>query len=66
MAGILADNLDETIQNENQPDGLPVTTLANPQRIMRGHLYAEVAAERRLERLVAIDDFRGAGRVFVP
>jgi hypothetical protein len=60
------DSLEATIQNENPPDSLPVITLANPQRIMRDRLYAETVAERLLEKLVAIDDFHGAGRVYVP
>jgi hypothetical protein len=51
---------------KDQPDSLPVITLANPQRIMRDRLYAEMAATRLLEQLIAIDDFRGAGRLFVP
>ncbi len=29
-------------------------------------LYAESVAERLLEKLIAIDDFRGAGRIYVP
>jgi hypothetical protein len=60
------DSLEATIQNENQPDSLPVITLANPQRIMRDRLYAETVAARLLEKLIAIDDFHGAGRVYVP
>ena len=48
MASILADNLGETIQNENQPDGLPVITLAIQPRIVQDHLYSETVAERLL------------------
>jgi hypothetical protein len=37
--------------------------LANPNRVLQDRLYAELVAERLLEKLVAIDDFRGAGRL---
>jgi hypothetical protein len=60
------DSLEAVIRGENQPDSLPVVTPANPQRIMRDRLYAETVAERLLEKLIAIEDFRGAGRVYVP
>jgi hypothetical protein len=60
------DSLEAVIRGENQPESLPVITLANPQRIMRDRLYAEQTAERVLERLIAIDDFRGTGRLYVP
>ena len=60
------DSLEMVIRNENQPNSLPVVTLGDPQRIIRDRLYAESAAVRLLERLSSIDDFRGAGRIYVP
>ena len=60
------DSLEPVIRNEDQPDSLPVVTLANPQRILRDRLYAEKVAERLLEYLIRIDEFRGAGRIYVP
>jgi len=60
------DSLEAVIRDENQPDSLPVVTLANPERLARDRLYAERVAERLLEALIAIDDFRGAARIFVP
>ncbi len=60
------DSLESTIRVENQPDSLPVITLANLERLARDRLYAEMVAERLLERLIAIDDFRGTGRIYVP
>jgi hypothetical protein len=54
------------IRGQNLPDSLPVVTLANPQRILRDRHYAEKVAERLLERLIAIEDFRGTGRLYVP
>ena len=76
MRGILADiNVgaqrdallsEAVIQNENQPDSLPVVTIADANRVLQDRLYAEKVAERLLEKLIAIDDFRGAGRIYVP
>jgi hypothetical protein len=60
------DSLEAVIQNENQPDSLPVATSADANRLLRDRLYAERVAERLLEKLIAIDDFRGAGRIYVP
>src|SRR5262249_14704691 len=60
------DSLEATIRNENQPDSLPVVTIADPDRVVQDRLYAEKVAERLLEKLIAIDDFRGTGRIYVP
>ena len=54
------------IQNENGPDSLPVVTIANVSRVLRDRSYAEKVAERLLDYLMRIDDFRGAGRIYVP
>ncbi len=60
------DSLEATIRNENQPDSLPVVTISDTNRVLQDRLYAEKVAERLLEKLIAIDDFRGAGRIYVP
>jgi hypothetical protein len=60
------DSLEATIRAENQPDSLPIFTLADPNRVLHDRHYAEIVAERLLEKLIAIDDFRGAGRLYVP
>jgi hypothetical protein len=59
-------SLEATIQHHNKPDSLPVFTLANPERILRDRTYAELVAERLLERLLDIDHYRGVGRIFLP
>ncbi len=61
-----ADSLEMVIRGENQPESLPVLTLADPRRIMRDRDYANHVAEKLLERLIAIEDFRGTGRLYVP
>jgi hypothetical protein len=61
MRGILA-----TIQSENQPDSLPVVTIADQDRVLRDRTYAEAVAVRLLDYLMRIDEFRGTGRIYVP
>ena len=61
-----SDSLEATIQNENQPDRLPVITIANTDRVLRDRLYAETVAERLLDYLMRIDEVRGTGRIYVP
>ncbi len=61
-----ADSLEAVIQRENRADSLPVITIADPRRVLNDRLYAEQVAERLLEKLIAIDDFCGAGRIYVP
>jgi uncharacterized protein with von Willebrand factor type A (vWA) domain len=58
--------LEAVIQNENQPDSLPVKTIADATRILQDRLYAERVAERLLEYLMRIDEVRGTGRIYVP
>ncbi len=60
------DSLEATIQNENQPDRLPVITIANTNRVLQDRLYAEMVAERLLDYLMRIDEVRGVGRLYVP
>jgi hypothetical protein len=60
------DSLEMVIRAENQPDRLPVMTLARPQRITRDRLYAENVAEKLLDYLMRIDEIRGTGRIYVP
>jgi hypothetical protein len=60
------DSLEAVNRAENQSDSLPIVTLADPDRVLKDRLYAEIVAEQLLEKLIAIDDFRGAGRLYVP
>jgi hypothetical protein len=59
-------SLEATIRNENIAESLPIVTIADTERVLQDRLYAELVAERLLERLISIDDFRGAGRLYVP
>ncbi len=60
------DSLEAVIQRENQPDSLPVVTIASADRVLEDRLYAEEVAERILDYLMRIDEVRGAGRLYVP
>jgi hypothetical protein len=60
------DSLEAVIQDENQPDSLPVITLADADRVLRDRLYAERVAEGLLDYLMRIDEVRGVGRLYVP
>jgi hypothetical protein len=60
------DSLETTIRNENQPDSLPVVTIANARRVLRDRDHAERVAERILDVLMRIDELRGMGRLYVP
>jgi hypothetical protein len=61
-----ADSLEAVIRAENQPDSLPVVTLANLDRLARDRTYADDAAIGLLDYLMRIDEVRGAGRLYVP
>jgi len=61
-----ADSLEATIRNENQPDSLPVVTIADADRVLRDRLYADKVAESLLDYLMRIDEIRGVGRIYVP
>jgi hypothetical protein len=60
------DSLESVVKDENLPESLPIVTISDPDRLLRDRLYTEKVAERLLEYLFAIDDVRGAGRLFVP
>lgn len=60
------DSLESTIERWNQPESLPVLTLANPGRLMKDRDYAALTAERLLEKLIDLDQFRGTGRLYLP
>jgi hypothetical protein len=60
------DSLEMVIRGENQPESLPVVTLADAGRVLRERAYAERTAERILDYLMRIDEVRGVGRLYVP
>jgi hypothetical protein len=61
-----SDSLEATMRAENRPDSLPIVTIADANRVLKNRAYAELVSERLLERLIDIDAFLGAGRIYVP
>ena len=59
-------SLEAAIRAGNTPASLPVITLANPKRFIADRRYAERAAEKFIDRLYEIEDFRGTGRIYIP
>ena len=60
------DSLAAVIRDSNTPECLPVVTLADAKRIGLEKSYATRVAERLLEYLIAIEEVRGVGRLYVP
>lgn len=60
------DSLEVTIRTENRLDSLPVITIGEPRRIFSDRAYAEKAAEKLIDYLMFMEQYRGAGRLFVP
>jgi hypothetical protein len=59
-------SLEHVIRMETTSDCLPVFTLANAERIRRDKGCAERAAERLLEYLWDIENYRGTARIYLP
>ncbi len=59
-------SLEIASQRLNQPQSLPVFTIAGADRVMTDRSYAERIASRILDYLVDIDNLRGTRRLFVP
>ena len=60
------ESLEATIRQNNQLSSLPVITLSNPKRLLRDRRYANRAAQRLLDILKNLDNYRGTGRLYVP
>lgn len=60
-----AESLAQTIREENTPTSLPVLTIGSLDR-MEESIYRDQCAERIVEVIMNIEDYLGAGRVFVP
>jgi hypothetical protein len=60
------ESLEAVIQSENQPDSLPVITIADQDRVLQDRAYAEAVAVRLLDYLMRIEEVRGVGRLYVP
>ena len=60
------ESLEATIQMANTPESLPVLTIAEPQRILSSHAYAQRVVKRLVEYLIDVENLRGTGRLYLP
>jgi len=59
------DSLEQTIRGENSPNGLPVLTIGNVTRLDEKS-YREQCITRMIEILMELDNYLGAGRIYIP
>jgi hypothetical protein len=59
-------SLEMTMQRLNQPDSLPILTIADSDRVMVDRQYAAKVAHQIMEILFDLENFRGTRRLFVP
>jgi len=59
------DSLEKTIRGENTPTALPVLTIANVDHMVQKK-YRERSIAKLLEIVLYLDNYRGAGRIFIP
>jgi predicted nuclease of predicted toxin-antitoxin system len=60
-----ADSLEQTLRDENEPVSLPVITVGNVDRLLQKD-YRDKCESKMLEIILYIDNYRGAGRIFIP
>jgi hypothetical protein len=60
------DSLQATIRRENSISSLPVLTLADAQRLYHSSAYLDKVTEKILDCLLNQENYRGAGRLFLP
>lgn len=63
MAG--TDSLEQTIREENSATSYPVITVGRVDRLIE-RAYRERCAARLIEIVLYLDDYLGAGRLFIP
>lgn len=60
------ESLEAVIRSSNSKESLPVLTVADPDRLRTDRDYAELVAEKLLDYLLHVDDYRGTGRLYIP
>lgn len=60
-----SDSLEQTIREENTPDSLPVLTIGIVAQLEK-RTYREQCAERLVEIILNIENYLGAGRIYIP
>jgi hypothetical protein len=59
------DSLEQTIREENKPASLPVLTIGILDR-MKERTYREKCAEKIVDIVLNIENYLGAGRIYIP
>lgn len=59
------DSLEQTIREENKPTALPVLTIGNVNR-MTQKAYRDQCESKLIEIILYLENYLGAGRVFIP
>lgn len=60
------DSLEATMRQYNQPDSLPVFTIADLDKFRNSRVYADRVLESLYDYLLRIDEVRGTGRLYLP
>jgi hypothetical protein len=60
------DSLESAIRTMNTVHSLPVCTIADADQVLHSRAYAERVVVKLLDYLIDIDNFRGAGRLYLP
>jgi hypothetical protein len=60
------DSLEAALRDHGTPSSLPVLTLANSRKVSKSRPYAKRVAERLMEVLMDMENYRGTGRVYLP
>lgn len=58
-------SLQATMQRENTPDSLPIVTVSDKESLRQAD-YRQRVAQSLVRIIIDLDDYRGAGRLFVP
>ena len=59
------DSLEQVMREENTQNSFPVLTIGNLDRLDETD-YRERCVERLIEIVLDIDNYKGAGRLFIP
>lgn len=60
-----SDSLEQTMREENTTNSLPIFTIGNPDRFDE-RSYRERCVTRLIEILFDLENYMGAGRIFIP
>lgn len=59
-------SLEQVLREENTITSLPVITLGDGERFLQDYIYREECVNQFLEIVLYINNYMGAGRLFIP